>query len=148
MTNKNKEAMEKALHALMTGLSVSPAINALEKALASESAAVPVDMVHQMERADWTPKEALEFYAAGKHYDIPDGRMRILDTGAIASNALKSIDLEYATKHGDVSLLEPVSTRPLTDNELETIWLNTMLVIPFARAVLAAAHNITPTKEV
>jgi hypothetical protein len=32
---------------------------------------------------------------------------RILDTGAVASNALKSMSLEYANSKGDVALLEP-----------------------------------------
>lgn len=52
----------------------------------------------------WTPKEALQFYADGKHFDTVDGRTRILDVGAIAGNALKSLDLERLEMKGDSEL--------------------------------------------
>lgn len=63
-----------------------------------------------LERSDWTPEEALRWYAAGKHYDtVPNGdgssQARILDNGAVASNALKSMSREYAEHKGDVALL-------------------------------------------
>ena len=50
------------------------------------------------DREQWTPRQALEFYAAGKHFDVVDGRTRIIDTGAIASDALKSLSPEYANR--------------------------------------------------
>lgn len=64
-----------------------------------------------LERSDWTPEEALRWYAAGKHYDtVPNGdgssSARILDNGAVASNALKSLSRAYAEHKGDVALLE------------------------------------------
>lgn len=59
-----------------------------------------------LERVDWTPKEALRFYADGKHFDVVDGATRIIDTGAVASNALKHADIDYATMKGDVALLD------------------------------------------
>jgi hypothetical protein len=66
-----------------------------------------------LERSDWTPEEALRFYAAGRHYDTVPSRdgtsnARILDNGAIASNALKSMSHEYAKSKGDVALLGAV----------------------------------------
>ena len=64
------------------------------------------DVAAQLERADWEPEEALRFYADGKHFDIVDGRTRILDTGGIASNALKSASLEYLERKGDAELFE------------------------------------------
>lgn len=64
------------------------------------------DVAAQLERADWEPEEALRFYADGKHFDIVDGQTRILDTGGIASNALKSASLEYLERKGDAELFE------------------------------------------
>ncbi len=66
----------------------------------------------EMERSNWTPEEALRWYAAGRHYDtVPNGdgtsSARILDNGAVASNALKSLSREYAEHKGDVALQEP-----------------------------------------
>lgn len=46
-----------------------------------------------LERSDWTPEDALRWYAAGKHFDTTNGRTRIIDTGAIASNALEHLSL-------------------------------------------------------
>lgn len=67
------------------------------------------DVSADLERSDWTPEEALRFYAAGRHYDtVPNGdgtrSARILDNGAIASNALKSMSPAYAAHKGDVAL--------------------------------------------
>lgn len=59
-----------------------------------------------MDRTDWTPEEALRFYAEQKNFDIVDGHARILDNGAIASNALKHASLSYLAMKGDVALHE------------------------------------------
>lgn len=67
---------------------------------------IPKHIADDLERVDWTPKEALRFYADGKHFDVVDGATRIIDTGAIASNALKHADIDYATMKGDVALLD------------------------------------------
>lgn len=67
---------------------------------------IPKHIVDDLERVDWTPKEALRFYADGKHFDVVNGATRIIDTGAIASNALKHADIDYATMKGDVALLD------------------------------------------
>lgn len=69
------------------------------------------DASADLERSDWAPEEALRWYAAGKHYDtVPNGdgtsSARILDNGAVASNALKSLSREYAEHKGDVALVE------------------------------------------
>lgn len=67
---------------------------------------IPKHIADELERVDWTPKEALRFYADGKHFDVVNGATRIIDTGAIASNALKHADIDYATMKGDVALLD------------------------------------------
>lgn len=64
------------------------------------------DVAAQLERADWEPEEALRFYADGKHFDVVEGKTRILDTGSIASNALKSASLKYLELKGDAELAE------------------------------------------
>lgn len=71
-----------------------------------EPAPVPEAIAAQLGKSDWTPAEALQFYAAGQHFDVVAGRTRILDTGAIASNALKHVSIEYAEMKGDVALFE------------------------------------------
>src|SRR3990167_8373435 len=48
----------------------------------------------------WTAEGALRFYAAGKNYDIVGDRVRILDNGAVASDALKGMSPEYAATKG------------------------------------------------
>lgn len=80
----------------------------------ADSAPHPIDLAiaADLERSDWTPEEALRWYAAGKHYDtVPNGdgssSARILDNGAVASNALKSLSREYAQHKGDVALTAP-----------------------------------------
>ncbi|ABM32264.1 hypothetical protein [Paracidovorax citrulli] len=75
------------------------------------AAAIAPDISADLERSDWTAEEALRWYAAGKHYDtVPNGdgtsSARILDNGAVASNALKSLSREYAEHKGDVALQE------------------------------------------
>lgn len=67
---------------------------------------IPPEVASQLERADWEPEEALRFYSDGKHFDIVDGQTRILDTGGIASNALKSASLKYLELKGDTELAE------------------------------------------
>lgn len=75
-------------------------------------AAVSADQPYQdgiaedLERSDWTPIEALQWYAAGKHFDTVGGRTRIIDTGAVASNALKHASLDYLELKGDAELSE------------------------------------------
>lgn len=62
------------------------------------------DIRRDLERSEWTPEEALRWYAAGKHFDVVSGRTRILDTGAIASAALKRSNAQYhAMKGADAS---------------------------------------------
>lgn len=78
---------------------------------APASAPIAPDVAAELERTDWTAEEALRWYAAGRHYDtVPNGdgtsSARILDNGAVASNALKSLSTEYAAHKGDVALLE------------------------------------------
>lgn len=53
-----------------------------------------------MNESGWTPEQALRFYATGKHFDVVEGRTRILDTGAVASDALKGLSAEYAAGKG------------------------------------------------
>ena len=67
---------------------------------------ISAEIAAGMERTDWTPAEALQFYADGKHFDTPNGLTRILDNGAIASNALKHLSLERLELKGDVELTE------------------------------------------
>ncbi len=66
----------------------------------------PDGIADDLERSDWTPIEALQWYAAGKHFDVADGRTRIIDTGAVASNALKHASLAYLELKGDAELSE------------------------------------------
>lgn len=61
---------------------------------------VPEYFVAACDKFDWTPEEALRFYAEGKHFDTVDGRTRILCTGAIASHALKGLAGPYADMKG------------------------------------------------
>ncbi|HEJ4912067.1 TPA: hypothetical protein SL629_006802, partial [Pseudomonas aeruginosa] len=64
------------------------------------------DIAADLERSDWTPEDALRWYAAGKHFDTVNGRTRIIDTGAVASNALKHLSLPYLEMKGDAELTE------------------------------------------
>lgn len=66
----------------------------------------PDGIAEDLERSDWAPLEALQWYAAGKHFDVADGRTRIIDTGAVASNALKHASLAYLELKGDAELSE------------------------------------------
>lgn len=67
---------------------------------------IPKDIAAQLERTDWTPAEALQFYADQKNFDIVKGRVRIIDNGAIASNALKHLSTERLELKGDAELTE------------------------------------------
>ncbi|MCU9157663.1 hypothetical protein OE433_12675 [Pseudomonas aeruginosa] len=77
-------------------------------ALAQPSPDAPYadDIAADLERSDWTPEDALRWYAAGKHFDTVNGRTRIIDTGAVASNALKHLSLPYLEMKGDAELTE------------------------------------------
>lgn len=61
---------------------------------------VPEYFQEACDKFDWTPEQALRFYADGKHFDTENGRTRILCTGAIASHALKAIPGQYAEMKG------------------------------------------------
>lgn len=80
----------------------------LRAALAQPSPDAPYadDIAADLERSDWTPEDALRWYAAGKHFDTTNGRTRIIDTGAVASNALKHLSLPYLEMKGDAELTE------------------------------------------
>lgn len=88
----------------------------------------PIDpaVAAELERADWTPEEALRWYAAGRHYDtVPNGdgtrSARILDNGAVASNALKSMSRKYAESKGDVASWEEVQPPRLDLSNLRQV---------------------------
>ncbi|MDT9046442.1 hypothetical protein RSW36_25160 [Escherichia coli] len=124
--------MEVTVHALYTralaataaesecprcGLTVSPescdcaeARAAAQQQAEPSYAEIPADIAEALERTDWTPEEALRWYAACKHFDVVNGRTRILDTGSIASLALKRTSPEYhAMKGADASFPAPAA---------------------------------------
>lgn len=125
------ETVEDAAHDVAKWLNERPnrpldlrhvAMLAAHAQAAPQPAAWPIspDVAADLERSDWTPEEALRWYAAGKHYDtVPNGdgtrSARILDNGAVASNALKSMSHEYAERKGDVALLESQPAAPAVD---------------------------------
>lgn len=84
------------------------AIERARAALAQPSPDAPYadGIAADLERSDWTPEDALRWYAAGKHFDTVNGRTRIIDTGAVASNALKHLSLPYLEMKGDAELTE------------------------------------------
>ncbi|KPA96005.1 hypothetical protein [Pseudomonas asplenii] len=93
------------LQSLLTEDILPRVASRIEAALsASAEPSAPTPLPDYMEAAcdkfDWTPEEALRFYAEGKHFDTDRGRTRILCTGAIASHALKSLSKEYADLKG------------------------------------------------
>ena len=75
---------------------------------ANERIAEPVDpaLSAEIERTDWTPAEALQFYADQRNFDIVGGHARIIDNGAIASNALKHLSIDRLELKGDAELAE------------------------------------------
>jgi hypothetical protein len=95
---------------------------------AVEPTPVPDDIQRDIERSDWTPEEALRWYAAGKHFDTVHGRTRIIDTGTVASNALKRTNADYhAMKGADASFPAPATAAHagamLTDEQARCIRL-------------------------
>jgi hypothetical protein len=82
---------------------VSPAPTA-PPALQQRSPPTPQD-------AGYTPRQALEYYAAGKHFDVVNGLTRIIDTGAIASDALKQLAPDYAEMKGVEPPSQPAAER-------------------------------------
>ena len=96
VVGRNAEGLGQATPAL---------IDAIDGALSDSAApSAPTPLPDYMEavcdKFDWTPEEALRFYADGKHFDTDRGRTRILCTGAIASHALKGMGGEYADMKG------------------------------------------------
>lgn len=67
---------------------------------------VPPDVSAQIERTDWSPEQALQFYADQHNFDIVEGHVRIIDNGAVASNALKHLSLTRLELKGDAELTE------------------------------------------
>lgn len=47
-----------------------------------------VKLREQLDKA----KEALQFYADGKHYDTPGGKTRLLDNGGTAEDCLQELE--------------------------------------------------------
>jgi hypothetical protein len=119
-----------------------------------EAHPIETSVAHDLERSDWTPEDALRFYAAGRHYDtVPNGdgtsSTRILDTGAIASNALKELSRSYAESKGDVALLAADAQRqalkPLTEEQREKIaqgWRKRNWTLGDIIDAVEAAHGI------
>lgn len=72
------------------------------KAMLAAAPAAPIaeSVGVALETVGWTAEDALKFYASGKHFDVVNGRARVLDTGAIASDALKGMSAGYAEAKG------------------------------------------------
>lgn len=74
----------------------------------------------------FTPREALEFYAAGKHFDVVDSHdrrlTRIRDTGGIAEMALLGMDTRPADDPAAPSLVVKYERRILHDGKAVTDW--------------------------
>ncbi len=117
------------------------------------------DVAAELERSDWTPEEALRWYAAGRHYDtVPNGdgsrSTRILDNGAVASNALKSLSREYAEHKGDVALqggvfltVREISEQtglPLHTDENGAEYISSEDMEPGAAYAVNATSNVLP----
>lgn len=130
----DNEWIQRNLTAVRWFIDNHAAIRALIAAAPKAAPVAPIapDVAAELERSDWTPEEALRWYAAGRHYDtVPNGdgtrSARILDNGAVASNALKSLSREYAEHKGDVALLEqPTPPQqgeylPLTQADIDRI---------------------------
>ena len=64
------------------------------------SAAEQIAGASALTESGWTVEAALRFYSEGKHFDVVEGRTRILDTGGIASDALKGFSPQYAAMKG------------------------------------------------
>ncbi|SCW91981.1 hypothetical protein [Pseudomonas sp. NFACC05-1] len=92
-------------------LAAEAKLSALAEPVPPAGEPVPDYFVAACDKFDWTPEEALRFYAEGKHFDIVDGRTRILCTGAIASHALKGLSADYADMKG-VDPVPPAGGEP------------------------------------
>jgi hypothetical protein len=121
-------------------------------AQAAPAAQYPIapDVAADLERSDWTPEEALRWYAAGKHYDtVPNGdgssSARILDNGAVASNALKSLSRDYAEHKGDVALMAAPAATPV---RVEKDRLPSWSVESHMDAISEPAHQHAQEKRV
>lgn len=86
---------------------------------AAEIAPIPADIAAMIERTDWTPAEALQFYSDQNNFDIVAGHARIIDNGAVASNALKHLSLERLELKGDAELAELRAETARLTKELE-----------------------------
>ena len=100
------------------GPSIRDRLGAALSASAEPSAPAPMPayMEAACDKFDWTPEEALRFYAEGKHFDTDNGRTRILCTGAIASHALKGMSQEYADMKGaepSAPVIHPISMKTM-----------------------------------
>lgn len=106
-----RELLERCARELSIGIGPAPKNRAQELRALLDAPAVepeiPEYFVEACDKFDWTPEEALRFYADGKHFDTANGRTRILCTGAIASHALKGMGEGYAAMKG----IEP-ATQP------------------------------------
>lgn len=100
----SRELIETLHHMGFTHSFMTPAITAQLRAIldapAVERQAMPDYFVEACDKFDWTPEEALKFYAEGKHFDTENGRSRILCTGAIASYSLKNMGGDYSDMKG------------------------------------------------
>ncbi|MBB2928349.1 hypothetical protein [Paraburkholderia silvatlantica] len=95
------------------------------------AAPIPESIQRDLERTDWTPEEALRWYADGKHFDVVNRRTRILDTGAIASCALKRTNAEYhGMKGADASF--PFDGVPALNEQREAIKKAALMLKIFA----------------
>lgn len=63
-------------------------------------------LLKNIDSTNWTADEALRWYADQNHFDIVNGQTRILDTGAVASNALKHLSEQYLIHKGDAAFAE------------------------------------------
>jgi len=97
------------------------------------------------ERTEWTPEDALRFYAESKHFDIVDGRTRILDTGGIASNALKCMNVNYARLKGDVSLFEMEQQLAEAKAEIERLQAHNARLMDTLVSVRGLSHGLIAT---
>lgn len=110
---------------------------------ADSSNAAPVDdsVAFDMQASlEWTPEQALRFYADGRHFDTVNGRTRIIDTGAVASHALKSSSPEYrAMKGAEVDASNAATPEP-------AFWLNAQDA-DFLRTVDTLSARVTALRS-
>ncbi len=94
-----------------------------------------------LERSDWTPIEALQWYATGKHFDVAGGRTRIIDTGAVASNALKHASLAYLELKGDAELSELRAALSAQQSAPERVGVHSLTDVDRYRIELLPEHE-------